>query len=51
MYNYLNKIQIIDVYDIEQSTSKRKRRTIKIKNLKSNEKINNIDIIEDIDKV
>jgi len=40
-----------DVYDIEQSTSKRKRKTIKIKNSKSNEKINNIDIIEDIEKI
>ncbi|KAL6594754.1 hypothetical protein U3516DRAFT_833909 [Neocallimastix sp. 'constans'] len=50
--NTYEKIEkVLNVYDIEQSTSKRKRRTIKIKNLKSNEKINNIDIIEDIDKV
>ncbi|KAL6604083.1 hypothetical protein U3516DRAFT_558666 [Neocallimastix sp. 'constans'] len=40
-----------DVYDIEQSTSKRRRRTIKSKNIKNSEKINNIDIIVDIDKV
>jgi len=38
-----------NVYDIEQSTSKPRRRSVKSN--KSNETINNIDIIEDIDKV